>query len=102
MSKPRICVDFNEMVTADVVLLSKDDSKLDSAGNEIVFYDGMPVDIYMDDLGDDGRPDDLVASGMAVPYDLSGCPGWAHVKWCCKIDADGIRNQSDIEGGERR
>ena len=98
MDRPRLYVDFNEMVTADIVLLSKSDSKVDSAGNVIVFYEGLPVDIYMDDLDENGRPDNLIASGAAVRYDLSTYPGWSHVKWCCRINAAGIRHASDFEG----
>lgn len=37
MDKARIYVDFNEMVDPNTVLLSKDDIKTDSQGNEITF-----------------------------------------------------------------
>lgn len=94
---PRIYVDFNEMVTDNVVLLSKDDAKCDSAGNIVNFYEGMPVALYMDDLDADGNPDDLMAAGVAVRYNLSAYPYWRHVRWCCLIDGDGIRHQSEIK-----
>jgi hypothetical protein len=41
MDKPRIYVDFNEMVTGNIVLLSKDDTKRDSNGYIITFYEEM-------------------------------------------------------------
>jgi hypothetical protein len=43
MNRPRIYVDFNEMVTSNIVLLSKDDTKKNSVGNIITFYEEMPV-----------------------------------------------------------
>lgn len=46
---PRIYVDLNEMVTEDIVLLSKEDTKMDSEGNIITFYHKMPILIYSDD-----------------------------------------------------
>ena len=33
MKEPRIYVDFNELLEEDLVLLSKNDTELDSAGN---------------------------------------------------------------------
>ena len=54
MDKPRVYVDLNEMVTDGIVLLSKDDTKADSMGNIITFYEGMPVSLYSDDESDRG------------------------------------------------
>lgn len=91
MNKPRIYVDFNEMVTENIVLLSKEDSKINSKGDVISFYEGMPVSIYSDNY-EDGKSDNLIADGIAVKYDLSSFPHWTHVKWCCL----GIIHESDI------
>ena len=96
MDKPRLYVDFNEMVTESIVLLSKEDAKTDSGGNIVVFYDGMPVGVYSDDTGDDGVADNLLADGTAVRYSLHEYPHWSHVKWCCLIDEKGIFHQSDL------
>lgn len=96
MDKARVYVDFNEMVDYDIVLLSKDDTKIDSQGNVITFYEGMPVSIYMDDIGDNGEVDNLIAEGIAIKQDLSNYPNWQHVKWCCRIDSNGIINESDL------
>jgi hypothetical protein len=95
MDKARIYVDFNEMVTGSIVLLSKEDWKKDSDGNIITFYEKMPISIYSDDEDDDGKPDNLIADGFAIQYDLSNFPNWTHVKWCCKINEDGILHESD-------
>lgn len=96
MNKGRIYVDFNEMVTEHIVLLSKEDIKEDSEGNPVHFYEGMPVRIYSDDEGDYG-PDALIADGIAIRYDLSNYSYWSDVKWCCKIDEKGIYHESDMK-----
>lgn len=92
MSKARLYVDLNELVTDNIVLLSKDDSK----GTIITFYEGMPVSIYSEDISDNGQVDNLVAEGVAIKKDLSSYPNWQHVKWCCQIDSNGIIHDSDL------
>lgn len=96
MDKARIYVDFNEMVDTNTVLLSKEDTKTDSLGNEIIFYEGMPVSIYQDDATENGDPDCLFAEGIAVKRDLSNYPNWQHVKWCCLIDLGSLMHESDL------
>lgn len=82
MDKARIYVDLNEMVDDDIFLLSKDDTKIDSQGNTVTFYEGMPVSIYSDDADDNGETDNLIAEGIAIKYNLSNySPGWQRVKW---------------------
>jgi len=97
MTKARIYVDFNELVTHDVVLLSKEDTKVDSQGNLITFYEGMPVSIYSDDISDNGQIDNLIAEGIAIKYDFSINRHMQHVKWCCRIDLNGIMHESDLK-----
>lgn len=96
MDKARIYVDFNELVAHDIVLLSKDDTKIDSQGNIITFYEGMSVSIYSDDVSDNGEVDNLIAEGIAIKQDLSNHPNWQHVKWCCRIDLNAIIHESDL------
>lgn len=95
MDKARIYVNFN-----NTVLLSKNDTDIDSQGNEITFYEGMPVSIYMDDIDEHGNADNLIAEGIAIKLDLSKYVSWKHVKWCCHIDSNGIRNESDLKKEE--
>ena len=97
MDKARIYVDFNEMVEDDIVLLSKEDTQIDSQGNIITFYEGMPVSIYDGDADDNGEVDHLIAEGYAIKYDLSNYPGWRHVKWCCRINLDSMMHESDLK-----
>jgi len=93
----RIYVDFNELVDHNIVLLSQHDRKIDSEGNEITFYEGMPVSIYSDDLSLDGQVDNLIAKGIAIKNDFNDYPFWKHVKWCCLIDEKGIMNESSLK-----
>ena len=94
MSLPTFHVDFNELVRPDLVLLSKVDQRNDSNGNPVTLVEGMRVRVWEIDIGDDGQRDDLVATGVAVRNQECG---WSkHVKWCCLIDAPGIRHQSGI------
>ena len=96
MDKPRVYVDLNEMVTDDIVLLSKDDTKADSMGNSITFYEGMPVSLYSDDESDSGETDNLIFEGIAIKYDLRTYPRWEDVKWCARFDRDSLLHGSDI------
>lgn len=97
MDRPRIYVDLNEMVTEEIALLSKEDTKMDSEGNMVAFYDRMPVFIYSDDASDTGETDNLLAEGIAIRYDLKGYPGWEHVKWCVRIDWKSLSHESDLK-----
>ena len=76
MDKARVYVDLNEMVADDIVLLSKDDTKTDSMGGKITFYEGLPVSLYSDDASNSGETDNLIFEGIAVKYDLKSYPEW--------------------------
>ncbi|PFH04485.1 hypothetical protein BCF11_5268 [Collimonas sp. PA-H2] len=89
-----IYVDFNELVELNLVLLSVGDSAAGMNGVTVVLQEGMRVDVYMDDLDEKGNVDNLTASGVV---EKNAATGWGqHVKWCCRIDSDGIRPQSEI------
>jgi hypothetical protein len=91
---PRLWVDFNELLEHNLVLLSKQDTKMDAKGNLVHLFEGLAVSIFDDDLDASGKPDALVAQGVV---ERNRDEGWSkHVKWCCRINAEGIRNQSDL------
>ncbi|WP_174989281.1 hypothetical protein [Burkholderia lata] len=97
MSRPVFCVDFNEMVDADTVLLSGADTKIDASGVTVRLHEGMLVSVYMNDLDEHGNVDDLVANGVVVRNTIDG---WgSNVKWCCRIDSDGVRARSTVAAG---
>jgi hypothetical protein len=99
MSRPRFLVDFNEMVDANTVLLSVEDTKVDASGAVVQLHEGLPISVYMDDRDASGNIDNLLANGVVIKNKESG---WsAHVKWCCRIDDDGIRSQSEVQRIER-
>jgi len=87
LDRPRIEVDFNEMVDHDVVLLSRDDSRVDSDGNLIALRPGLRVYLYMADADECGAPTNLVASGTVEANDAND---WSSaVRWRCRIDVWG-------------
>jgi hypothetical protein len=92
--RPLFYVDFNELMEIDVVLLSQTDIKKDVGGKDIQLLEGLPIAIYSDDTGDDGKPDNLVAEGVVIRNKYTGY--YPHVKWCCQISSPGIRHQSDL------
>ena len=96
MDKARIYVDLNEMVTDNIVLLSKYDTKVDNRDGIITFYEGMPVSLYSDDMSDSGEIDNLIFEGTAIKYDLNDYSSWRHVKWCAHIDRNSFMHESDM------
>lgn len=90
-----LCVDFNEMLESNLVLLSAEDTKTDSRGEIVSLHEGLEVIVCMDDTDDKGNADNLVAHGIV---ERNNSPvGWAaHVKWCCRIGCDGIRHMSEL------
>jgi hypothetical protein len=95
MKRPQFYVDFNELIEKDLVALSASDEKLSATGEKILLRDGLSIDVYSDDLNDKGEPDNLIASGIV---ERNSTLGWAkEIKWCCRIDARGIRHESQIE-----
>lgn len=94
MKRPQFYVDFNELIEVDLVALSASDNKLSTIGESVLLQDGLMIDVYSDDLNDEGDPDNLIASGVV---ERNSATGWAKkIKWCCRIDAHGIRHESDL------
>lgn len=97
MSISRIYVDFNEMVTEDIVLLSKKDAKANSNGELVTLYEGLEIGVYSDDERN-GELDYILADGVVTKYDLSEYPYWKQVKWCLKINLEtGFYHESETK-----
>ena len=94
MNGSRLYVDFNELIDEDLVLLSQTDVKLDQQGNEVFLYPGKHVDIYTDDIDDNGCVDNLIASGVVELNDSGVFPV---CKWNCRINENGIQHESDLK-----
>lgn len=96
MDRARIKVDFNEMVSENLVLLSKSDSVKDSEGNLIELQEGKELHIYEFNKYDDGEEEYLLACGVAELNDPEKNGSWTKAaKWCCRINSEGIRNVSN-------
>jgi hypothetical protein len=87
MDKPRLRVDFNEMLEEDLVLLSTTNERKDSEGNIIKLSEGKVVSLYEFNKYDDGESEYLLAEGVVVPNLIQKNPV---VIWCCRINKEGI------------
>jgi hypothetical protein len=80
------------MLEPNLVLLSKEDTKVDRHGNVVFLREGLHVKIYDDD-SIDGNVDNLIAEGVV---ERNVTTSWGAVaKWRCRIDSNGIRNESE-------
>jgi hypothetical protein len=95
MNRPRFYVDFNELMEPNLVALSKDDTKLTVTGENILLRERLLIEVYSDDVSDKGEPDNLIAFGVVERNSKTGRAG--HIKWCCRIDGNGIRHESDLK-----
>ncbi|UTA47569.1 hypothetical protein L1F30_15615 [Simiduia sp. 21SJ11W-1] len=87
MDKPRIKVDFNELLDKDLVFLSKTDTREDSDGNVVILSEGLHVSLYEHNEYSDGEIEYLYAEGVVVPNVIQENP---IAIWCCKINEKGI------------
>ena len=90
MDKARVYVDLNELVEENIVLLSKDDWKTDTNGNQVRLEEGMPISLY----SDSAENIFLLAEGTVIKYDLQDFGAWKHVKWCCRFEINGELSKS--------
>jgi hypothetical protein len=84
LDRARIYVDFNNMLENDLVLLSSRDFISDSENVQKRLYAGLKVFVYMADVDENRKEDNLLAQGVVEenPGD-----GWnVTTRWCCRID----------------
>jgi hypothetical protein len=94
MATPKLRADFNGLF-GDVLCLSHGDSCPDENGATVLLSPGMSVIAFDLDV-EDGRPDNLIASGI-----VEQSPDWLRCngsKWVLKIDSNGVRHESEITG----
>ena len=63
-------------------------------GQDIAVHEGMTVTAFDDDVDDEGKPDNLIASGK-----VEGAPTWLRCngsRWVLRIDQNGVRHESDL------
>ncbi|MBB4634171.1 hypothetical protein [Longimicrobium terrae] len=93
MGAPRLRTDFNGLF-GDVLCLSHEDTCPGENGEHVALRPGMIVTAYDEDVDDEGRRDDLIASGVVEPS-----PSWLQCtgsRWVLLIDHHGVRNESDL------
>ena len=97
-SRPlRVRADFNGLF-GRILCLSHKDTCVDADGNLITLVDGMLLTAFDEDLDEHGNRDDLIASGTVEPSpEWLACRG---SKWVLRIDANGVRNESDRSGDQ--
>jgi hypothetical protein len=95
LDRPRIQVDFNELVDHDLVLMSKLDSKVDSHGKVIEFKQGQTVYVYECNHYSDENIEFIKADGIAELNNPEQNGSWTKAaKWRCRIDGRGIQNDT--------
>jgi hypothetical protein len=88
----RLKADFNGLF-GDLLCLSHGDTCRDEAGNAVPLVAGLKVMVFESDIGDNGEPDDLIATGVVEPS-----PDWLQCngsRWALRIDEHGVRHQSE-------
>jgi hypothetical protein len=89
----RVRADFNGLFSR-VLCLSHKDTCADADGNLVDLKEGMLLTAFDEDLDENGNRDDLIASGTVEP-----APEWLACRgsrWVLRIDANGVRNESDL------
>ena len=89
----RLRADFNGLF-GEVLCLSHEDTCPDESGARIELRAGMIVTAFDEDADDQGRRDDLLASGV-----VEAAPDWLECrgsKWILRIDDNGVRHESEL------
>jgi|HubBroStandDraft_6_1064221.scaffolds.fasta_scaffold1263021_1 hypothetical protein len=64
------------------------------SGQPVVVRDGMTITAFDEDVDEDGKPDNLIASRT-----VERAPRWLNCKgsrWVLRIDNNGVRHESDL------
>ena len=85
--QPCFTVDFNELLEHDLLMLSQTDVRLDINGLPVQLVEGLSVKVQEESSYADGTHELLWAHGVVEANQSSN---WSHVKWCCRLDANGI------------
>jgi hypothetical protein len=89
-----VLADFNGMLENDLLCLAHSDTVSDRAGRTISLRPGLTLTAFDHDADERGNPDDILATGVVEPS-----PEYAHCngsRWALRIDAAGIRHESDL------
>jgi len=89
LSRPRIYVDFLNADDEGRLKLNLDGTRRDLAAHRVELRQGLKLLLWSDDADATGAADDLLAEGT-VEFDRDTG------KWVVRIDADAIRNESEL------
>jgi hypothetical protein len=88
MLKPKIYADFHNADARGRLRLNCVGTTEDLAQQGLELADGLHLTLYSDDLGEDGKPDDLLAEGIVTYSNEDNC-------WVAAIDWEAIHHASD-------
>lgn len=78
-----------------ILCLSHSDTGTREDGSIIQFQEGMTITVFEEDIDQQGKRDDLIATGtVEVSPDWLQCKG---SRWVLRIDQNGVRNESDLK-----
>jgi hypothetical protein len=94
MSHRLVRADFNGLF-GDLLCISHTDTCRADDGTEIRLETGMQLTAFEDNVDEDGRRDNLLASGTVEPSpDWLTCNG---SRWVLRLDQRGVRHESEVE-----
>jgi hypothetical protein len=89
----RVHADFNGLF-GDLLCLSHKETCLGADGEQIAVFEGMTVTAFDEDMDDQGKNDNLIATGT-----VERSPKWLSCngsRWVLRINGDGVRHESDL------
>ncbi len=88
-----VLADFNGLFD-DLLCLSHADTVRTNTGSELLLRPGQRVSAYEDDIGEQGQPEYLVATGV-----VEASPAWLACRgsrWALRIDQRGVRHEATL------
>ena len=95
----RVRADFNGLF-GEFLCLSHRDTCVDEFGSHVELRAGIAITAFDEDTNDRGERDDLIATGTVEP-----APEWLSCngsKWVLRIDARGVRHESEVRNGDEK
>jgi hypothetical protein len=89
----RLRADFNGLFS-QLLCLSHKETCVGENGHNVTVHEGMIVPAFDEDVDDDGKPDNLLAS-----LTVERSPAWLRCngsRWVLRIDENGVGHESDL------
>jgi len=88
MANPRVYADFQNLDNFNRLRLTCTGTLEDLSRQRLQLQEGLVLTVYMDDAGDDGRPDELRAEGTVQFNNEESC-------WVAAVDWSALRHASE-------